>query len=230
LGWYDRQRGEIIYNFDKLKLEIEELLDKEKRKKKEEEKRSEEKIITPVKLDEMDLKILKNFEKNARASVTDIAKTLDVVPPLVTYHLNEHINEYGLIKKYFVAVNPKLFIKDDAYVALLVKFKNDLWSKAFIEAIKDKLFIHAIRILSDDSILMHMHLPFNGVMPLERLLWEYTKEDIVEKFEINRIDETESQSYTLPYELYKNGRFNYPHEEIMRKVEALISAPEQIAK
>jgi len=229
LGWYDKQKGQYVCDFEKFSKEVLELVNKKKNNleiKKEEKKEIQRPLN--IKLDNLDLKILESLEINAKASTNDIAKRLGVPAPLVTYHFNNHINQYDLIQKYFVGVNPKILMKDEVYLSLHVKFQDDIWRDAFIDVIKDKLIVHSIRFLSDKSILLLLFMPYNGLLPLERLMWDYTKRDIIEFFDMAPIDPDTAQSYTLPYELYKDGRFIYPHEEIMQKLDQLISQVQKV--
>jgi DNA-binding Lrp family transcriptional regulator len=221
LEWYDFKRGELICRFEEFKNEIPRLIEEVSKAKENQEnnEKKEEKIIRVEFLDNWDIWILKSLEKNAMSSLTEMANKMNTAPALLKYHIDEHIEPKNLIYKFFVNLNPEVLYKDNVYVNLNVKFKDEAWQKAFVEGIKNKLLVFSIRKLSDDSASIKLNLPYNGIIPLQRLLWEYIEEDILENFELNTLDPRYSMSYTLPWEIYKNGRFEYPHEKIMREVE-----------
>jgi len=69
-------------------------------------------------------------------------------------------------------------------------------------------------------------LPYYEYLNFVRFLWDLIKEGILESYELGNLDTANSFWKVLPYELYKNGKWNYPHDEIIRNLHLLVAKQE----
>ena len=60
----------------------------------------------PIKADKEDLLIIKELEKNARATMREISKTLGIPLSTIKYHYHNHVVKNGLIENYHLEFIP----------------------------------------------------------------------------------------------------------------------------
>ena len=218
IDWYDFKEKKPVFKWNELIEEIKNIKISEPQK---------EKIEPFYEPDEIDLKILEMIEHDTKISLTNISKALGISVPAVKYHYDNHLIKTGIIKSFLVKVT--LFPKQDMtslYYAIL-RFKSKDYREKFVEAIKNKHFVSQATRVSEENILtMTLHLPYYEYLNFVRFLWDLIKEGILESYELGNLDTANSFWKVLPYELYKNGKWNYPHDEIIRNLHLLVAKQE----
>jgi hypothetical protein len=215
LDWYDFQNNKPVYKWQELIHEI-----KNTNVKIEDERIIVKDFYDP---DEVDLKILKEIDDNPVISLTDISKKIVISIPLVKYHYDKHLIQNGIIKSFLIKV---VLFKKKELISLhyaIIDFTTKENREKFIHAIKNKHFVwQATSIANSNSLALTIHIPYYEYMNFNRFLWDLVKEGLVENFLFGTIDIDHIQSKIIPYELFVDGKWIYPHNEIIKSLQELV--------
>ena len=159
---------------------------------------------TPESFDQIDLYIIKELQKDATTSITDIARILHVDKQLVDYHLKRHV-----LARKLVVFNARVF-KDMEKQPLWI-FLSDFSTNNYIniipiaEAIARLPFTSSI-FLSDFSMMLITNLPTHLVLKLMQVLDRLLSRGIILDYEYYVQDPSFIPiRYTIPYRMYRNG-------------------------
>ncbi|MCI1945647.1 Lrp/AsnC family transcriptional regulator [Clostridium luticellarii] len=87
-------------------------------------------------MDNIDIRILKLLQKNARISISEISNIINLSIPAVSDRLKKLYNS-GVIKKYTIIVNNKKFNKNLTSI-LFVSLKDPVFTDKFIKIIENE--------------------------------------------------------------------------------------------
>jgi len=162
-----------------------------------------EERLSPERFCETDLFIIKELQKDATISITDIARALGVSKQLIDYHLKRHV-----LARKLVEFNIIIFRDMRRYPMwlFLVDFNNTIESILFVNAISKVPLISSI-VFSDSSIMFFCsHMSINLVLKLMQLLDSLLKRGIVISYKYYVQDPSFIPiRYTIPYALYQRG-------------------------
>lgn len=175
-----------------------------------------------VLVDERDVLMLKELEKDGLKDFTELAKVVDITPQGVRHRFHEHILKRGLLSGYEVAVLPYplqisdlcAFVIDFRDQAALSKFANSLQGKAFV--------ISHAKVIGRNSLLVHFYVPKTEFTNLLSSLNRLTVKGIVQSFFYVFIDLSSFKRQTISYELFKNGVWDCNVEEKLKKLSKIV--------
>jgi DNA-binding Lrp family transcriptional regulator len=173
-------------------------------------------------VDYEDLLIIKELEKNGRASLTDISKTLGISLEKIKYHFREHISKRGLIEGYQMEIYRFPFPLCEM---LLFKFWFDDYDKMvkFALSMLDKPFaVFLGKVLGENALVSHIYLPKWEFRRFIRSLSILIKRGLLKQYYYVIQDMYQSWRRTIPYEHFENGRWNYDNEKHNEELRSII--------
>lgn len=90
-------------------------------------------------MDDIDKKILRNLQKNARMTISDLSQEISLSMPAISERLKK-LEASGVIKQYTVILNPAMLNKH-LMALMFVRFENPTRGGAFANFVKDELEI-----------------------------------------------------------------------------------------
>ena len=176
----------------------------------------------PVLGDEIDVLILKELEKDATISLTNLAKILKISPQLVRYHYQRHIIGKGLIESFEVtafhfgrAVSDFLFFifKFDSFEKL-AKFASSLLDKSFVKGLG--------KILGENALFGYLYLPKSEFRKFLKVLSKLFRTGFLESYRYVIQDFGASSRQTISYEYFKDKTWIYDHQRHIESLQKLI--------
>ncbi len=215
--WYDFKTNSIVFKWEDLKKDI--IMRRERLPLLEEIKKSRH----FPELDHKDLLILAKIQLSSFVKFTEIAKSINMKAHDVRYHYKEHIIPNDIILKYAIHTNCFLNSGQAGFYFSWIRFKDVVSRRAFIDASRNRLFIHNFRLIGSKELLIEFELPYNGILGFNRLMWSLAEEDIVDNYELALADINTAKSFVIPYHLFKDGRWTFPKEDILRTIYNLLA-------
>ena len=174
----------------------------------------------PIYGDMVDVLMLKELEKDATISFTNLAKILKISPQLVRYHYQRHIIERGLIESFEVtafhfgrAVSDFFFFKFDSFEKL-AKFASSLLNKSFVKGLG--------KILGENALFGYLYLPNSEFRKFLRVLSKLVRSGFMQSYLYVIQDLTKSSRETIPYQCFKDGMWVYDHNKFIENLQDLV--------
>jgi len=171
-----------------------------------------------VKVDQTDLLILKELEKDGLKDFTQLSKVVQITPQAVRHRFNEHIAKRKLIVEYEVSIFPYpmqvsdlcAFVFDFTDESALAKFANSLAGKPFV--------LNYAKVIGKNSLIVHFYVTksefSNFVESLNRLIMN----EIIQNFFYVTIDMASFKRQTVSYEYFRDGEWVYNSIEQIEKL------------
>ncbi len=164
-----------------------------------------------VQVDETDVLILKELEKDGTAKFTELAKIVDITPQGVRYRYHKHIVGRSLISDYEAAILPYplptsdmcSFVIDFEYEEKLAKLVNSLQDKPFI--------INYGKIIGQHALVVHTYTPKTEFSKLIDTMNRLTEKNLIRSFLYVTLDVASFRRQTISYEFFKKNRWIYDH-------------------
>jgi DNA-binding Lrp family transcriptional regulator len=183
----------------------------------------------PLKADETDLFIIKELEKDATVSLVSIARKLGTTLQNVRYHYETHVIRHGLIETFQMAILPFDRATSDT-LFFIFKFGDSEKMGKFARSLLDKPFVFILgKILKENALVSQVYLPRHEFRNFIDALSKLAREDFLEDYEyvIQDLRPGKWSRETIPFELFKNGRWMYEHSQHLAALHALKSDIEQ---
>ncbi len=175
-----------------------------------------------IMVDETDLFLLKELEKDAFIEFTKIADALKMSPQGVRYRYYEHVMKRGLIADYEIAIFPYPLLVSDM-CSFIVHFQNEEALAKFSNTLSNKPFIlNYGKITGRNSLLMHSYIPRKEFLNFINALNSLVKRNLITDFFYVNLDIPSFKRQTVSYEFFtdKYWTFNYT-EKIERLAEIM---------
>jgi DNA-binding Lrp family transcriptional regulator len=171
-----------------------------------------------IRVDETDLLILKELEKDGTTKFTKLAEVVKITPQGVRYRYHKHIVGRGLLTDYEVAALPYPlptsemcgFIIDFESKEKLAKFANSLQSKPFI-------FSYG-KVIGQHSLVVHAYIPKTEFSELINSMNRLTEKKLTTGFLYVTFDTASFKRQTISYEFFKENKWVY---DCKKKLERL---------
>lgn len=167
----------------------------------------------PIRVDYEDLLIIKELEKDARSSMTDISKTLGIPLQKIKYHFLEHILKRDLIESYQVEIYRFPF---PFRQTLFVKLEFDDYEKMakFALSMLDKPFATFVgKVLGENALVIHIRLPKSEFRKFISALSTLIRKGLLKQYHYVIQDIYQTWRETIPYQCFEKGRWNYDNEK-----------------
>jgi len=164
-------------------------------------------------VDETDLFLLKELEKDAFVEFTQIADTLKMSPQGVRYRYYKHVMKHGLILDYEIAIFPyPLFVSD--MCSFIVHFKNEKALAKFSNTLSSKPFIiNYGKIIGQNSLLMHSYTPKTEFSNFINVLNSLVKRKLIADFFYVNLDIPSFKRQTVSYEFFRDKSWTFNFKE-----------------
>lgn len=208
--WYDLKNETWIFPWENIINEIEEADTKLPITLKDPEK-------FPIKADETDIMILRYLEQDATISYTQLAEYLGSTPQNIRYHFKQHIEKNFLIEDYEI-----LFMKfppnESFIVYAILEFPNYTSLAKVANTFRDKPFTEVLgKILEQYKLVMVSYVPMTELIKFINMLNDLVVTGFLKGFEYYLASPMEpSRRQTIPYKMFSNGKWMYPHDEMLR--------------
>lgn len=175
------------------------------------------KLVEPasysVQVDETDVLILKELEKDGTKKFTELAEIVNITPQGVRYRYNKHIVGRSLVSDYEAAILPYPLPASDM-CSFLIDFKNEEKLAKFASSLQNKPFaINYGKIIGQHSLVVHTYTPrteFSGFIDTMNRLAE---KRLATGFLYVTLDIASFRRQTISYEFFKENRWIYDQEK-----------------
>jgi len=175
-----------------------------------------------ITVDETDLLILKELEKDGAADFNKLAKVAKITPESVRYRYNEHVLKRKLILDYQIAIFPYPFQISDLH-SFLINFENEKTLAKFANSLKGKPFITSyLKVIGQNSLIVHMYTPKMQFPDFMESMNRMVKNNLIKNFFYVTQDLTHFQRQTVSYEFFKDGSWTYNHNQQMKSMQELV--------
>jgi DNA-binding Lrp family transcriptional regulator len=175
-----------------------------------------------IEVDYRDLLILKELEKDALASFTDISKVVKISPQAVRYRFQQHAKRRRLLAGYELAIFPYP-LETSELCAVVFDFPNEKALAKFANSLSDKPFVLSYaKLIGENSLLGHFYVPKSEFSRFIDSVERLTREEIIRDFFFVTLDVRTSKRQTVSYEYFDRGKWIYNKAEEIRKLAKMI--------
>ena len=173
----------------------------------------------PILADEIDLFILKELEKDATISLSDIAKMLNTSVQNVHYHYKAHIIKNFLIEDFSI-----YFMRFDPYKSVtpvfFIEFPNYKYLAKVANAFRDKPFAEVLgKILESNKLMVSAYLPIEEFFKMLETLNTMAELGFIRDYEYYLMSQVEKgKRQTINYEKFINGKWLYEHDLYIQRI------------
>jgi len=172
-------------------------------------------------VDETDLRILAELEKNGRLPLNKLAKTVGLTRYNVRYRYRKHILPRNLIPYYSVAMFPYPYEVSEI-CAFVIEFEDKKALAKFTNTLNDKPFILSYaKVIGQNSILVHTYTLKEEFPNLIGSLNLFVKENLIAKFFHETLILVPFIDETTPYERFGNGTWEYDHAQALKELKRI---------
>ena len=164
--------------------------------------------------DYIDIMILKELEKDATISFTDLAEVVGTTPQNVKYHFVNHVIKYKMLEGYQVFTFPFDPKNSDMFI-FICDFPNNAALARFALSLLDKPFVLFLgKILKHEQLIVHVYISRQEFRNFVDALSTLTRKKILKNFfyVIEDLRKNRWFHQTLSYEFFENGKWIYDHE------------------
>jgi len=176
-----------------------------------------------VMVDETDMFLLKELEKDAFVEFAEIADALKMSPQGVRYRYYKHIMKHGLVADYEIAILPYPLLVSDM-CSFVVHFENDKTLAKFSNTLSNKPFIlNYGKIICRNSLLIHSYTPRTEVPSFINTLNSMVKRNLVTDFFYVNFDVSSFKRQTVSNEFYKDRSWTFDSKEKRKRLSEIMS-------
>ena len=176
----------------------------------------------PIRVDYEDLLIIKELEKDAQISMTDMSRVLGIAESKIKYHFYEHISKRDVIESYQVEIWRFPFPLCEA-LFFKFEFHDDSKMTKFALSILDKPFATLLgKVLGESSLVSFIYLPKGEFRKFIRSLSTLIRKGLLKGYHYFIQDIFQTWRRTIPYEYFEKGRWNYDNERHQEELRRLL--------
>jgi len=172
-----------------------------------------------VQVDETDVLILKELEKDGTARFTELAKIVNITPQGVRYRYHKHIVRRGLISDYEAAILPYPLPTSDM-CSFVIDFENEEKLAKLVNSLQDKPFIiNYGKVVGQHSLVVHTYTPKTEFSKLIDTMNRLAEKKLIRGFLYVTLDVASFRRQTISYEFFKENRWVYDPEKRLGRLE-----------
>lgn len=175
----------------------------------------------PIKVDYTDLLIIKELEKDGRATLPDISKRLEVPLSTIKYHFHEHVTKRGLIGGYQVEIYRFPFPLCEILFFRFEFGDYDKMAKFAISLLDKPFVINLGKVLDENALIIHAFIPKWEFRRLISALSTLTKRGLLKSYNYVIQDMYQTWRETIPYEHFRDGEWYYSSKEHIEEFKIL---------
>jgi DNA-binding Lrp family transcriptional regulator len=171
-----------------------------------------------VRVDETDLLILKELEKDGTTKFTKLAEVANITPQGVRYRYNKHIVGRSLLTDYEVATLPYPLPTSDM-CSFIIDFENEEKLAKFVNSLQNKPFIFNYgKAIGQHSLVVHTYVPKTEFSKLIDSMNRLTEKKLITGFLYVTFDVASFRRQTISYEFFKENKWTYDYEKKLEKL------------
>ena len=183
------------------------------------------KLIEPktysILVDETDLYILKELEKDGTSKFTKLAEATNMTPQGVRYRYHKHIVGRSLIIDHDVATLPYPLATSDM-CSFVIDFENEETLAKFVNSLQNKPFIITYgKAVGQHSLIVHTFTPKTEFSKFIDSMNRLTEKKLIESFLYVTLDVASFRRQTISYEFFKENKWTYDYEKKIEKLKEL---------
>ena len=171
-----------------------------------------------VRVDETDIFVLKELEKNGAAKFTELAEVANITPQGVRYRFHNHIIGRNLLADYAVAIFPYPIPTSDM-CSFIIDFEDEEKLAKFVNSLQNKPFIiNYGKVIGQDSLIVHTYTPKTEFSGLMNSINHLAEKKLAKSFLYVSLDVASFRRQTISYEFFKGNKWTY---DFRKKLETL---------
>jgi DNA-binding Lrp family transcriptional regulator len=176
----------------------------------------------PILADEIDIFILKELEKDATISLSDLAKMLGTSIQNVHYHFKKHIEGRFLIEDYQI-VFKKFDLETSVFPRFIIEFPNHQYLAKTANVFRNKPFTEVLgKILDTNKLLVAAYLPLKEFFNMLRTLNRMVALGIIKSYNYRIVYPLEkSERQTIPYKNFQKGSWIFEADKYIERLHEL---------
>jgi DNA-binding Lrp family transcriptional regulator len=180
------------------------------------------KLVEPqtysIRVDETDILVLKELEKDGTAKFTKLAEVANITPQGVRYRYHKHIVGRGLITDYDLATLPYPLPASDM-CSFLIDFENEAKLAKFVNSLQNKPFIRTYgKTIGQHSLVVHTYTPKTEFSRFIDAMNRLTEKKLTKSFIYVTLDVASFKRQTISYEFFKENRWTYDYEKKLERL------------
>lgn len=169
-------------------------------------------------LDNYDLLVIKELQKDSLQHLTGIARKLKVHQKTLEYHYRTHVQKWRLIPSYRIRWTQDTAKKLRHSVATTLLTFHGLSNREFAEiqaAVSKIPYLWSEHLLKSDSYIAVVHIPVADIIKVTAYL-NRASPNLTSKVDIGFVNPSEAASFTIPYQMYQKGEWNFDAKQMER--------------
>lgn len=168
-----------------------------------------------VKVDEIDVLILKELEKDATISFKKLGEKLGISPQLASYHFHNHLIGINLLRSFEVSAFH--FGKDSEFSFFIFNFDEQQKLAKFASSLIDKPFVKALgKILNGNALYAYLYFPRGEFRRFLDVSSKLVRNGFLKSYQYVIQDLANSSRATIPFQCFKNGKWLYDHRRYIK--------------
>ena len=175
----------------------------------------------PIMVDEKDLLIIKELQKDESIEFKKLAKIVGISPQSVGFRYHKHVLQRNLIIDHAVDVFSFPIEISDSYI-FIINFRNEKSVAKFANACEKKPFVVSYaKIIGRSSLIINIYILKTEFPNLIKSLNRLYIEGLIKDFFYVTLDPTSYKRQTISYEYFENGKWAYNSEEKINKLKEI---------
>ncbi|MDH5266792.1 MAG: AsnC family transcriptional regulator [Candidatus Bathyarchaeota archaeon] len=171
-----------------------------------------------IRVDEIDLLILKELEKDGTTKFTKLAEMVNITPQGVRYRYHKHIVGRGLLTDYEVATLPYP-LPTSEMCGFKIDFENEEKLAKFTNSLQNKPFIFNYgKAIGQHSLVVHAYIPKTEFSKLIDLMNRLTEKKLITGFLYVTFDVASFKRQTISYEFFKENKWTYDYKKKLERL------------
>jgi DNA-binding Lrp family transcriptional regulator len=176
----------------------------------------------PIRVDEIDLLILKELEKDGGTKFTELAEIANMTPQGVRYRYQKHAVERGLLTDYEVAILPYPLLVSN-YCCFVIDFEHEAKLAKFVNSVQDKPFVfNYAKVVDQPSLVALVYTPKTEFTNLINAMNRLAEKRLAKSFLYVTLDVSTFQRQTISYECFQQSTWIYNREKKLEHLKELM--------
>lgn len=174
-------------------------------------KPSKKKIVDPkeesvIDIDKVDLQIMEELEKNARANFTDIARAVNISAQAVKHRYDSKLVPSGLMNAIQFDVHPYP-VEMAAWHDVMLQFNNKEAMNKFFSLVEKLFFVFSVsKVLRQNALFARTNTLHSQVARMFDFFSEMARKGLIESYSAVRLDMGSRAAQTISSELYDDHK------------------------
>jgi len=174
----------------------------------------------PILADETDVFILKELEKNAMVSFSELAKNLGITPQAVK-HRYRKLLKLDLIEGFEIHLYPFQTMPFEAFYFVFTFESHEKFAKFAASLLDKPLVVSLGKILGQNSMIAFLYIPLQEFKGFMKALSKLRAMGWLKNYFYVHLDLDGDMRQTFSYEYFKQGSWIYNHIQHIRTLQTL---------